>query len=163
MDTHVSNDKPVTQQPKRKYFGAIFDEYTPQVEGQLLRDCIVLMEVARKQRYDEVVLVCESDKPDQMLSALGMRRVVISTLANEWLIYRTKEDWPVAPEHATFEVQRDLYVAKKDVKLTVLDEAQSDGYYLPPQGRLCPDSISLTRPAPNGYIPADPALILIWT
>lgn len=161
MDTHIPNDQPVTS-PKRKYFGALFEEYTPQVEAQLLRDCIVLMDVARKERYDEVVLVCESDKPDSLLAAIGMRRVMIPTLTTEWLVYRTKQDWPTAPEGTTLEVQRDLYVGVKGPNMMVPD-ASSDGYYLPPQGRICPDTISLDRPAPNGFIPIDPALALIWT
>lgn len=162
MDTHIPNDQPVTA-PKRKYFGALFDEYTPQVEAQLLRDCIMLMDVARKERYDEVVLVCQSDKPDQLLEAIGMRRVMIPTLTTEWLVYRTNADWPVAPEGTTLEVQRDLYVATKNVQMIAPDEAHDNGYYLPEQGRPCPDTISLDRPAPNGYIPVDPALTLIWS
>lgn len=162
MDTHSPIGESLDA-PKRKYFGAIFDEYTPQVEAQLLRDCIVLLEVARKQRYDEVVLVCESEKPDALLAAINMRRVTIPTLTTEWLVYRTQEQWPMVPEGATLEVQRDLWVPTKNVQLTVMKDAQSEGYYLPPQGRISPDTISLLRPAPNGYIPADPALMLIWS
>jgi hypothetical protein len=161
MDTHSMDQavKPI----RRKYFGVIFDDYTPQVECQLLRDCLVLLEVARKSRYDEVVIVCDNDKPDKLLDSLGMRRVPTKTLTKEWLIYKTKPDWPEDPDDSRLVVQRDLYVKIKKIDLKVLKDTQTDGYYLPPQGRISPDTISLLRPAPNGYQPVDPALILIWT
>jgi hypothetical protein len=149
-----------TEAKTRVYIGVIFDEYTPQVESQILRDCMAMQHIS--DRNEEIVLVTDSDKPDKVLEAIGMRSVPTGRLAKTWIIYKTKEQWPKAPDWATTEIQRDLYMPKKDLRLLQVDEAESNGYYLPPQGRLSPDTLSLERPAPNGYIPCDPAMLVVW-
>ena len=81
-----------------------------------------------------------------------------------WIVYKTEEQWPVEPEWATTVVQRDMWVKPKDpLILREVDGDEANGYYLPPQGRLSPDTISLERPAPNGYIPLDYAAIMVWS
>jgi hypothetical protein len=140
--------------------GIIFDDYTPQVESQILRDCQALLSVA--DRDEEIVIVCESDKPQQVLTALGIRQVPTGQLAKTWLLYKTKEFWPDTPEWAVNVIQRDLWQRKKELQLLQVDEEEANGYYLPPQGRLSPDTLSLERPAPNGYVPVDPTMIAIW-
>jgi hypothetical protein len=136
---------------KRFYVGLIFDDYTPQVESQIMRDCLQMQQVA--DRDEEVVVVCDSSKPDRLLESLGMRRVPTAKLAKLWILYKTGEWWPEAPNWTSTEVHRDLYVPKKDPKLLrQVDEAEANGYYLPPQGRLSPDTLSLERPAPNGEL-----------
>lgn len=148
---------------KSRYIGVKFDEYTPQVEGQLTRELIALQGVAAKRHQDEeVVIVCDSDKVDSIISAFGIRRVPTEHLAKTWIIFRTGEEWPVEPEHAVTVIERDLFQAIKEPNLTQLDEDHTNGYYLPPQGRPAPDTIGVLRPAPNGYSPVDPALILLW-
>ena len=148
--------------PKIRYMGMFWDEYTPAVEGQMLRDCIVMLDLAR-HKYNEVVIVCERDEPDRMLAGLGMTRSPRTELARDWICYKVGPDWPSEPENTRLLVQRDLYQPKQADNLMVLDDQHTNGYYLPPQGRLAPDSISLLRPAPNGYVPTDPALIMLWT
>lgn len=146
---------------KKVYVGIIFDEYTPPVEAQILRDCMMLQHTASSS--EEVVLVTDSNKVDRLLDSIGMRRVPTAKLAKLWILYKTQEYWPEAPEWATTEVQRDMWVAKKDPKiLREVDEAESNGYYLPPQGRLSPDTLSLERPAPNGYVPTDPSIFMVY-
>jgi hypothetical protein len=148
--------------PVVKYMRVLFDTYTPAVEGQMLRDCLVMMEVAR-HRYNEVVIVCEDERPDRMLNGLGLTRLPEHPEAKDCIMYRTSEQWPDEPEGIRTLIQRDLWVPVKDQNMTVLDEQHTNGYYLPPQGRLSPDTLSLLRPAPNGYIPTDPALLMLWT
>jgi hypothetical protein len=147
---------------RRQYFGVIFDAYTPAVESQMLRDVMSLQRVAQNCKR-ELVVVCESDKPDRMLSAIGCRRVPTTQLTKSWIMYKTKQDWLAEPEDSEVVIPRDLYVPVKRGKLRVLDESHSNGYYLPPQGRLSPDTISLLRPAPNGYVMCDPWLVLNWS
>jgi hypothetical protein len=150
-----------TDATKRVYIGVIWDEYTPQIESQILRDCMAMQHIT--DRDEELVLVTQSDRPDNVLSALGMRSVPTLKLATTWIVYKVGEQWPKTPEWAKTEIQRDLYQPKKDLKLLQVDEEEANGYYLPPQGRLSPDTLSLERPAPNGYIPVDPSLIAIWS
>jgi len=117
---------------RRQYFGVIFDDYTPAVEGQLLRDCLALQRVAQNKNT-ELVIVCESDKPDRLLNGLGIRRVPTPSLTKSWVMYKTKESWMPEPEDADVVVPRDLYQPVKKNKLRVLDEQHSNGYYLPPE------------------------------
>jgi hypothetical protein len=154
--------KDVNGKPRIKYFGILFDDYTPAVEGQLCRDCIKMIDLAR-HRANELVIVCADERPDRMLAALGLTRLPDHERARDWITYRTREEWPEDPENARVLIQRDLYMSLKDRNMTVLDEQHTNGYYLPPQGRLSPDTLSLLRPAPNGYIPTDPALLMLWT
>jgi hypothetical protein len=147
--------------PRIFYIGVTYTKYTPAVEGQMLRDCLTLLANARHQ-YSEVVVVGLDKQPERMLSGLGLTLLVKPELAKDWIAYRTEEHWPEEVENTRTLIQRDLYVPKADPKMVVLDDARNNGYYLPPQGRLAPDSISLLRPAPNGYIPVDPALLMIW-
>lgn len=145
----------------RVYVGILFDQWTPQVEAQMLKDVQQCRTVA--DSGEEVVVCCTSDKPDPMLRQLDTRRVPTIQMATFWIVYRTKEDWPASPDWCTTEVHRDLYVPLKRSPLMHPDENNSNGYYLPPQGRLSPDTLSLDRPAPNGYISVDPSLIMIWS
>ncbi len=147
---------------KRLYFGLLFDDYTPQVEAQILRDCLAIQSMSYG-KYDELVMVCDNPRVDAVLGGLGLRSVPTKSLTKRWFIYKTKRDWPQEPEGSTLVIQRDLYQPVKEQILTVLDDQHTNGYYLPPQGRLKPDTISLLRPAPNGYVPLDPSLILLWT
>jgi hypothetical protein len=148
--------------PKVAYMGVVYDQYTPAVEGQLLRDCLVLQSVARN-KYNEIVIICEDDSPDRMLAALGITRQGDPNLAKDWIMYRTREDWPEEPENTRTLIQRDLYQPIADSNMVVMEDGHNNGFYLPPQGRLSPDTLSLLRPAPNGYIPIPSALILMWS
>lgn len=146
-----------------RYIGIVFDKYTPQVEGQITRDVIALTNLARDRHSDEeIVIVCDSDKADRLLDALGVRRIPTLQLAPTWLVYRTNEMWPEVPDDAKTVIKRDLFVKVKRGNLRVNNENEGNGYYLPPQGRPRPDKINMIRPAPNGYTPTDPALIILW-
>lgn len=147
--------------PEIKYVGVLFDEYTPAVEAQILRDCLALLDVGRT-KVNEVVICCNNDRIGAVLSGLGMRHIPTLELAKLWLVYKTGEYFPQAPDWSEETIERDLWIKPSKNKLQVLDDLHTNGFYLPPQGRLCPDSISLERPAPNGYVPVDNALFLIW-
>jgi hypothetical protein len=147
-----------------KWFGILYDEYTPAVEGQLLRDCLILINVAQ-HKFRDLIIVCDDPRPDRLLNALGLSREADTSRAKDWISYRTAQEWPDEPEGARNIIQRDLYVPEKEGNMTVLNEKQNNGYYLPPQGRLSPDTISLLRPSPNGYayMPVEPAFLMMWT
>jgi hypothetical protein len=123
---------------------------------------MALQAVARG-RYDELVIVCDSDRADAVLKSIGLRRSNLPSAAKSWILYKTKEEYPEEPEWCTTVTHRDLWQPRKAQNLTVVDDDQNNGYYLPPQGRIAPDTISLLRPAPNGYVPTDPALVMIWS
>ena len=82
---------------QKHYFGVVFDAYTPQVEAQMLRDTLALQRVSQNLNR-ELVIVCESDKPDRMLSGLGCRRVPSPDLTKSWIMYKTGEQWMEEPE-----------------------------------------------------------------
>jgi hypothetical protein len=84
-------------------------------------------------------------------------------MAKNWIVYKTGEAWPDVPEGTRTVVQRDLYAPTKRPDMQVLEPGQDTGYYLPPQGRIIQDSISLTRPGPNGYAPVPIPLLMNWT
>jgi len=134
MDTH-SSETGVDIEPDKestiKYYGILFDDYTPPVEGQILRDCLALQNIAGHS-VDELVIVCESEAPDSLLKALGLRRVGDPSLTDDWIVYRTQEEWPEPPDNATTVTQRDLWVQLGKENLTVMDEQHTNGYYLPP-------------------------------
>ncbi len=154
-------NQPQGQPDRRVYTGILFDDFTPQVESQIMRDVQQLRQVAA--RSEEIVVCCSSNKPQKMLDQLQVRIVPTLQLATMWIIYRTKEYWPDTPEWCTTEVRRDLYQGNTGPNLMRTDPDQQNGFYLPPQGRLSPDTLSLERPAPNGYICVDPGLIQVWS
>lgn len=144
-----------------KFFGVLYDNYTPAVESQMLRDCLIMMNVAR-HKYRNLIIVCPDPSPDRMLAALGLERESDPSRTQDWISYRTEEDWPQTPPGARNVIQRDLYLPKPNgPTMQVVDN--DNGYYLPPQGRLSPDTISLLRPAPNGYAYAPPEMLMLWT
>jgi len=149
---------------RQQYVAMKWTDYTPQVESQITRDVIALTSLAAKRNADEeIVIVSDSDKADKVIDALGVRRVPLLHLARIWLVYKTGEEWPEVPETARHIIQRDMQVRVKRPNMRVNDNLQGDGYYLPPQGRPRPDKIQMIRPAPNGYSPVDPALIILWS
>lgn len=114
-----------------KFFGVLYDEYTPAVENQMLRDCLILINVAR-HKYSNLMIVCPDSAPDRMLAALGLEREPDPTRTNDWISYRTREKWPQTPPGARNIVQRDLYMPKP--KGPIMEVVENDnGYYLPPK------------------------------
>jgi hypothetical protein len=147
--------------PRIKYFGVVYTDYTPAVESQMLRDCLAIQNVARTT-HNEVVIVSGRPEPERMLAALGLTLLGHHEKCRDWISYRTEEEWPQEPENARNLILRDLWMPVKEGTMTVLNDGQNNGYYLPPQGRLSPDTLSLLRPAPNGYSFPDPSLFIIW-
>lgn len=142
-----------------RYLGFVCNNYTPQVEGQLTRDIIRVLDMPEMRNVD-LCMVSTEERCDRALDALGVRRSSVLGLTRTFIKYRTAEEWPQTPEHCEIEIERDLYQPIAD--LNKLDPKMRPGYYLPPQGRLAPNSVTLKRPAPNGYTPVDPALVILW-
>lgn len=144
------------------YIGVVYNHYTPQVEAQLTRDLIHVLNL-HSMRGRDCVVVSQDGRLDPVIQSLGCRRAYLPKLPKTWFQYRTKEDWPeLVPEARPggTVIQRDLYVPVKEGNL---QEAEQGAYYLPPQGRISPDVISLLRPAPNGFAYPDPMISFIWS
>lgn len=154
-------NQPQGQPSNRIYVGVVYDRYTPEVENQMLRDVQQMRQVT--ERGEELVIACSDDAPDRMLAGIDTRRVPTLELASMWVVYRTLKDWPLPPAWCDTEIRRDLFVDVATPHLLQVDEEEANGFYLPPQGRLSPDTLSLNRPAPNGYVPVNPQLVAIWS
>ncbi len=123
-----------TGKPRIKYFGVVFDDYTPAVEGQMLRDCLAMQHVARHS-HNELVIVSARPEPERMLAALGLTLLGQHPHCRDWISYRTGEEWPQEPQDARNLILRDLYVPIKGDTMQVLNDGQNNGYYLPPSLR----------------------------
>lgn len=121
--------------------GIVYDEFTDQVQLQILRD---LMLLARSWEF------CIYD-PDRkinpaVLDAAGL--VLTEAAPKLFLVYKTGPTWPSVPEGVST-VRRDLMPHPADLKI---DPNPHVGYFLKEQGR---DSANLTerylgRSAPRG-------------
>lgn len=141
------------------YFGVQWDKYTPQVEAQLTKDMIAMLDQAQKMRL-KLVIVTESNEADRVLLVLGVKRIPLSTFATMWILYRTIKDSAIpVPEHAINVLVREMYVT---VAPPVLDDGRHAPYALQPQGRVAPPRLGVNRPAPNSTAKPDYALILLW-
>jgi hypothetical protein len=60
--------------PKILFMGVQFDRYTPAVEGQITRDCILLLSSAR-HKYQDMVVVCLTEEPKRAVDGQELDRV----------------------------------------------------------------------------------------
>lgn len=118
--------------PKILFMGVQFDRYTPAVEGQITRDCILLLSNAR-HKYQDMVVVCLTEEPKRAVEALGLTLDTDVSMAKNWIVYKTGEGWPDVPDGTRTVVQRDLYAPTKRPDMQVLEPGQDTGYYLPPK------------------------------
>lgn len=146
--------------PNILHWGIVYDRYTPAVEGQIVRDLILVINKARGE-YSDVIVVCESDEPRRAVEALGVDLDNTVELAKYWVQYKTGERWPTVPGNASAIVQRDLY--QKPAKVRMDPSGRDKGFFLPEQGKPNNNYLTLNRPAPNGYAPVDPILVSLWT
>lgn len=114
------------------FIGIIYDRYTPAVEGQLTRD-LIKMSLDARHKYRDMVVVTQTDEPDRAIQALGLTTSRNFHEAEHYIVYKTMPEWPAVPSNARVSVQRDLYQKPKKGTLTVLDNDQNNGYYLPPE------------------------------
>lgn len=159
--THVSYQNETSHSIKdNDYVGLLFDEYTPAVEGSILKDCLALLDFANTNKK-ELVICCDSARCDILLDSLGIRRIPVLQLAKFWVLYKTVKHYKKAPSWAKEIVRRDLYVQPGRKNLYV-NPPDTNGYYLPEQGRIALETIDLMRPVPNGYSPVPQEIALIW-
>ena len=141
------------------YFGVKWDKYTPQVEAQLTKDLIAMVDQAQTLKLN-LVAVCESSEADRVFLSMNVRRLPLSTFATMWLLYKTHRDSDVEmPEHAKRVLIREMFTT---VAPPTIDTGRHSGYSLAPQGRVAPPRIGVNRPAPNSTAKPDYALILLW-
>lgn len=141
--------------------GLRWDEYTPQIEGQLTRDLIALQSTFETSNPNsKIQVVTDKNDADSLFYALGIERGGDDeTLAKVWVIYRSNAEAEVeAPENARDVTVRDMYQEHKD---TTINPNPESGYYLKPQGRIGRPRLSML-PYPTHKGQASPAIVLLW-
>lgn len=143
----------------RFHFGLVWDHYSPAVEAQIVRD-VIAMQNFGGNRPLELICCCEASNADPVLRSFSIKRIPTTGLATMWIGYSTTLDEEVEfPEHAKVVIKRDLAIQQSE---PYLRDIERPGYYLPEPGRIGPDSLSIHKPAPNGYGFVDPAIVLLW-
>lgn len=140
--------------------GLAWDDYTPAVEAQVCRDVIALQ---NDSRVKDLVVISASDRADRVLTALGVRRLPMLSLARDWVAYRTKpetQNYEIIPEHVDNDciVDRNLFTTNIGPNI---DGESRNGYALKPQGRPIPNQLNMHKPPPNAYPPMDPSFSLL--
>ncbi len=138
--------------------GLWWDDYTPAVEGQVVRDIIALQSQGPQKM--QIMAICRDDSADRTLDALGVKRGVTHALASLWIAYKTGPEEVEVPEHAETVIVRDLFVDRKE---NLLDPTPRPGYFMAPQGRVKGPSSIYTKPMPTHSGPTDPMVILLWS
>ena len=143
----------------RVYVGLAWDEYTPAVQAQLVRDVMALKEKTNKWPGSKLVVVSPKPDADAVLVQLGVPRVPNRALATFWRVYEVLTE-PDLPDNA-----ETISICKVTQKTTPapLRLNRWGGFMLQEQGRPYGDTSLINRPAPNGYAPVSPALVSIWT
>lgn len=137
--------------------GLMWDHFTPQVEGQIIRDVIAIQ---NQPSTRELSVYYEGNEPklESALQTLGVNRAPSKELATLWVLYQTGPDLLVAPDHAREVVTRDLQVRLKSPNLNTDEHS---GFYLAPQGRNISPTLDLNRPMPAWY-PGGPPANIVW-
>lgn len=136
--------------------GLVWDEYTPQVEGQITRDLIALQ--TQGPQGCDLLVVC-GPEANKVLSGLGLRNAAVAAIARLWITYQTKAEEVLAPEHAETVIKRDLFVLQSTIRL---DPNECPGYYMKPQGRIIPPSVNINKVMPNHVGTTDPMIVYLW-
>ncbi len=121
--------------------GILYDEFTDQVQLQILRDLILLARSWELCIYDP-----GHEIDPALIDASGL--TLTDAAPKLFLIYKTGQTWPSAPD-GVVTVKRDLMPHPADLKI---DPNPHVGYFLAQQGR---DGANLTerylgRSAPRG-------------
>lgn len=137
--------------------GLMWDHYTTQVEGQIIRDLIAIQS---QPNVSQLAVYYEGEEPslEALLGPMGVMRSPMKALAKLWVLYQVGNEPMEAPEHATEVVVRDLQVRLKGPNL---DTDEHSGFYLAPQGRNISPTLDLNRPMP-GWYPGGPTAPIVW-
>jgi hypothetical protein len=141
---------------KNYCFGIVWDNYTPAVEGQIVRDIIALQQLPRCNLMVAVL----NGAANRTLEALRVQPCPLQSLADLWIVYRTGPEHVEPPEHAVTVIERDLYQETTD--RGGLSDADHGGYFLAPQGRPGRSSSLINRPPPNHSGMTDPIVLYLW-
>lgn len=137
--------------------GLVWDHFTPQVEGQVIRDLIAI-QAQPACRELAVYYDGTNAELDATLRTMGIQHTDMAVLATLWVLYQTGQEPLVAPEHAKEIVTRDLQVKMQGPNL---DTGAHSGFYLAPQGRNISPTLDLNRPMP-GWYPGGPPANIVW-
>lgn len=140
--------------------GLIWDHFTEQVKGQMIRDLIAIKD---QPGGSALKVYYEGENHDvlMLISSLQIERSPLAAPATLWVLYQTGNDDLAAPDHARETVVRDMRVGVADAR--VLDTESQSGFYLAPQGRNITPTLDLNRPMP-AHQPGgtDPMIVHLW-
>lgn len=137
--------------------GLRWDHFTPQVEGQVIRDLIAIQAQPFGRR---LAVYYEGNQPqlDTAFRTMGVERTDMAVLARLWVLYQTGTEPLEEPEQAKEVVVRNLQVRLAEPNL---DTGDHSGFYLAPQGRNISPTLDLNRPMP-GWYPGGPPANIVW-
>lgn len=141
----------------KMYLGLIIDRYTPKVQAELFRHLMGFQSEAGKWKRE----LCVYGPPEiqHLLDMLRIESVVVPQLAQQWIVYQTKEMEPDVPDFAkNVEVVR---IRTKVERSRLSLGRHTNPGFLREQGRESSYTNLLHRPAPNGYAPVSPAGLAI--
>lgn len=140
--------------------GLRWNEYTPQIEGQITRDLIALQSTFETSNPNSKIQVfTDTSEADSLLNILGIQRCFDEAAAKVWILYRSNPEAEVeAPEDMRDVTVRDMYQETKNTRINPNPES---GYFLKPQGRIGRPRLSqLPYPTHKGQL--NPAIVLLW-
>ena len=131
----------------------VTDEFTQDVEAQLVRDLMLL-----KGRWDITFVDPSNSLPDEILNLIEVQKG--AGTPDFCLRYKTGEEWPEV--HGDIPVfERDLCPTEEDRKLHLEPRV---GFYLRPQGKGVTNrtELYLNRARPRGQGVVNPLVTLMW-
>lgn len=142
--------------PEPFLVGLLWDEWTPQVESQLLRDVMALQDDIN---IGKRLVVSTGPEADRVLRAVDVPNIgPLSKEATFWRLYQTGESPPEAPEWATDSLVQILY--QKVNNQHFLDKRDSE-IFLPNRQRDVNYDPFARRPIHPGVAPESPWLVLL--
>lgn len=147
-------------QPQTDYYviGLLWDEWTPQVESQLTRDVLALLDEADKWP-GQGLAVSTGEEANRVLRALNVPNVgPLSKQATFWRLYQTQEAPPQAPEWAKDQLVQVLY--QKTANVRFADKSNQEIYLRDRTRDINYDPFS-RRPMHPGVSPESPWIVLL--
>jgi hypothetical protein len=131
----------------------VANEYTPEVEAQLVRDLMLL-----SGRWDVALIDEKHEFSDEILNLLELHRA--AGKPDFCLLYKTTDEWPEAPDGCPV-FERDLCPTEEDKRIHLDPKV---GFYLRPQGKGVTNRTEfyLNRARPRGQGVVNPLVTLLF-
>ncbi len=148
--------------------GVVWDNYTPAVEAQLLKDILALQAEATKWPGTELQIACRSSAVDRLLAVLHVIRSSDLSDVNIWRTYQTGADRVHLPEDVTASYEQVsecvLYVPPKPNRNNLQVIKDDPGYALKQGGRdYGYNPFDKPPPSSDQMYSRDPLVNYVWT